>query len=213
MEILSSLLLVVIAIGLVLYALLTEGLDWIGRAEIIEHRWPLLWGAMNNRPMRLILIVVAIGMLARVVGDFRAGAEPPEVKFQAPKVPEINSNVKVITIGSTGPHHCWFSNHFGMPNSTIKGAVTATAIIIHCNYKVDAPFAVSLEFDRDFIPGALVLPDSGAWSLGPTRKAGMQYYGAIASPALLSDQLAIMTVYGTTDQYPRSIRGKIDALK
>jgi len=108
---------------------------------------------------------------------------------------------------------CWISNYFGFPNSTIKGVVTATAVIIHCNYKIDAPFRVYVEFDRDFIPGALVLPGAGVVSGGRVRKEGRIYLGQINSPALLSHKLAIVTVYGTTDQYPRVVRGSIEALK
>jgi hypothetical protein len=108
---------------------------------------------------------------------------------------------------------CWLSNHFGMANSTIKGAVTATAAIVHCNYKIDAPFRIEVEFDRDFIPGALVLTDSGSWMGGGGGKQGKVYFSQVNSPALLSDQLAVVTVYGDTDQYPRAMRVGIAALK
>ena len=85
MELLSSLLLIGAATLLIIYVVLVEGLDWIGRAEIIEEKWPRLWGAMNNRPMRLILLIVALVMLAHVIGEIRAGAEPPLANFAAPK--------------------------------------------------------------------------------------------------------------------------------
>jgi hypothetical protein len=108
---------------------------------------------------------------------------------------------------------CWLSNHFGMPNSKVRGAVTATAAIIHCNQKIDAPFQVTVEFDRDFIPGALVLPDTGAWTGGGGEKQGKQFVGRIIGPALLSEQLIVVTVYGETDQYPRAVRANVEALK
>jgi hypothetical protein len=214
MEILSSLLLVITAIVLILYFLLTEGLDWIGRAEIIEKRWPILWGAMNDRPMRLVLLIVAIVMLAHVIGELRMGAVAPIATFAAPKVPEINPNVRVITIGSPpAPHRCWLSNHFGLANSKIPGAVTATAAIIHCNSKVNAPLRVTVEFDRDFIPGAMVFPDAGIVLAGGQGKQDRVFIGQIGSPPLLSDQLVVVTVYGTTDQYPHALRANVTALK
>jgi len=100
-----------------------------------------------------------------------------------------------------------------MPNSTIKGAVTATAAILHCNYKVDAPFRVVVEFDRDFIPGALIMPGVGVMMGGGGQKTGKLYVSQVDSPALTSEQLVIITVYGPTDQYPRSIGGKIEAIR
>jgi thiosulfate reductase cytochrome b subunit len=42
---------------LVLYLFISEFLDIIGRLEIIERKWPKLWGLLNNRPMRLVLII------------------------------------------------------------------------------------------------------------------------------------------------------------
>jgi hypothetical protein len=89
MEMLTTLFLFVAALAIILYAVLTEGTDWIGRAEIIEQRWPGLWGLMNNRPMRLILIVVALVMVGHGIQDLRGGAEPLTVSFKPPTVPTI----------------------------------------------------------------------------------------------------------------------------
>jgi hypothetical protein len=111
------------------------------------------------------------------------------------------------------PRQCWVANHFGFPNSTIKGAVSATTAIIHCNYKIDAPFQIVVEFDRDFIPGATVLPSSGAVIGAGEGKQGKTYVAQINSPPLLSNHLAIVTVYGDTDKYPRVVSGNIYALK
>jgi hypothetical protein len=107
---------------------------------------------------------------------------------------------------------CWASSHFGMPNSRVQGAVTTTAVILHCNHKVDAPFRVAVEFDRDFIPGATVLNDSGSWNGGGEEKLGKNCISDFTSPSLLSDQIVVMTVYGATDQYPRPVRADIESL-
>jgi len=213
MEIMSSLLLIFFASAIVVYALLTEGLDWIGRAEIIEKRWPFLWAVMNKRPTRLVLLATAVVMLAHVMGEIRVGAEVPAVKLVPPKVPEINPNVKIITLESRPPHRCWLSNYVGMPNSTIKGAVTASAAILHCNYKIESPFKVIVEFDRDFLLGGLILPDGGIMTGVSQMKQDKIYIGQVRSPPLLSDELVVITVYGATDQYPKPLRASISALK
>lgn len=109
--------------------------------------------------------------------------------------------------------NCWVSAHFEMPNSTIENAVTASAVIIHCNHKVEAPFRVAVEFDRDFIPGGLTLNDSGTWTGGGERKQGNVCFADVGSPSLLSDQIVVMTVYGSTDQYPRPLKAKIESMK
>lgn len=108
---------------------------------------------------------------------------------------------------------CWLSNFFGMPTSTVKGAVTASAAVIHCNKKIDAPFEVAVEFDRDFLPGAITLPDSGVVMGSGEAKQGKIYVGRINNPPLLSDQLIVVTVYGNSDQYPRALHARVQALK
>jgi len=107
---------------------------------------------------------------------------------------------------------CWMSHHFGLPNSTVEGAVTTTAVILRCNYKITSPYQVAVEFDRDFIPGALTLPDAGGWMGGNESKINRTMVAQISNPALLSEQLVIVTVYGSTDQYPRALHAGIKAL-
>jgi hypothetical protein len=133
-------------------------------------------------------------------------------------VSKLENKPTTITKTITAPpapvqKQCWLDNHFGMPNSTIKGAVTATAAIMHCNYKVDAPFKVTLEFDRDFIPGALTILGAGVVIDGGGAKQGNLFVGGADSPSLRPEQLLIVTVYGPTDQYPRATRGKIEAIQ
>lgn len=114
---------------------------------------------------------------------------------------------------SPAQQQCWVSNHFGLPNSTIKGAVTATAAILRCNYEIEAPFRVAVEFDRDFIPGGMVLPDLGTMMGSGERKQGRIFVGQVESPALPSNYLVVVTVYGETGQYPRVLRADIKSLK
>lgn len=107
---------------------------------------------------------------------------------------------------------CWTSHHFGMPNSTVPGSVTTTAVILRCNYKIEAPFQIAVQFDRDFIPGAVVLPDAGGWMGGGEMKVDQTIVAQINNPSLLANELVIVTVYGKTDQYPRVLRAGMKAL-
>jgi len=105
---------------------------------------------------------------------------------------------------------CWVAQHFGLPTSNKNGAVTATAVIMHCNYRIEAPYVAAVEFDRDFIPGGVDVPSAGSFQSG-TDKQGKVFVVSIGAPTLPPEQVVILTVYGSTDQYPRPIRGEIRA--
>lgn len=122
---------------------------------------------------------------------------PPKVIIRTPEVSEPEKR-------------CWLSNIAGMPNSKIAGAVTANEAVIRCNFRIEAPYDVKLQFDRDFIPGAVLPIDSRTWSFGPTNVQGNMLISRIDGPALLSNQLVVVTVYGRTDQYPKAVKGVIE---
>jgi hypothetical protein len=69
-----------------------EVLDWIGRCEIIEKRWPKLWKAINNRPMRLIAYIVLIIFLIKDIQlqTDKPIAPPLVVTFAPPPQPIVN---------------------------------------------------------------------------------------------------------------------------
>jgi hypothetical protein len=127
---------------------------------------------------------------------------------------KLDARATVITkeVPAQIEKQCWIAPHFGMPNSTAQGAVTATAVIVHCNYKIDAPFRVMVEFDRDFLRGAMILPSAG-YSIGGEVQNGRILIGDVQSPSLPSEQLVIATVYGVTDQYPKPVRFAIQSVK
>lgn len=108
---------------------------------------------------------------------------------------------------------CWVSSQFAFPNSKVKGAKSATQAIIRCNFKIDAPYLVRVEFDRDFIPGAIAVLDAPVVMGGVGGKQGNTYEAQVSSPSLLSNQLVIVNVYGKTDQYPQVVKGSIQPLK
>ncbi len=134
--------------------------------------------------------------------------KPPKQGSQPAEQGQTKDRVSAVV----NEKRCWFANHFGMANSTIAGAVTATATMIHCNYKIDAPYLIQVEFDRDFIPGATVVLESGTMSDGE-GKNGFVRWNKVSAPALLSEQTVAVTVYGKTDRYPRAKAIKVESLK
>ncbi len=209
---------VAIAVVIILALLfgVAEILDWVGRLEIVERKWPKVHAAMNSRLARLIALLFLIALIGHDIEKHTEIPEPPRVTIPAPPVPQFTSTKQDVTRTLPAPkpeERCWLSNHFGMPNSTIKGAMTASAAIIHCNHKVDAPYLVQVEFDRDFIPGAGIPLDSGVTMMGGVGKRGRIYTEQVNSPAFLSDQIFVVTVYGDTDQYPRALRASVQAMK
>ena len=61
-----------------------EALDWVGRLDLIQARWPGLWKLLNNRPARLLLLVIAIAFLSRDFGNAAAIGGPPVLSLQQP---------------------------------------------------------------------------------------------------------------------------------
>jgi hypothetical protein len=102
----------------------------------------------------------------------------------------------------------------GFPNQKgIQGAVSASEAIIHCNHKIDAPFLITVEFDRDFIPGSPSLPQAGSYQATEGEKQGRVYLATVVSPPLLSNEVVVVTVYGSTAEYPRVVKVNIKPLK
>lgn len=151
-----------------------------------------------------------VGDLGKERDDWKARFTIADNELRSRPVEKGQTRDRVSAV--VNEKHCWFANHFGMPNSTIPGAVTATATMIHCNYKIDAPYLIQVEFDRDFIPGGTVVLESGTMSDGE-GKTGLVRWNKISSPALLSEQTVAVTVYGKTDQYPRAKAVKIETLE
>lgn len=209
----QSVLSLVLFLLFLLYILLTEALDWHGRAELLKEKYPRLSKFLLSRLARLVLLAVSLTYLAKDYRDSQAVAPPPVVNLAPPEI-----KVQSSTLVPVPPEkRCWVSQHFGLPNSKVPGSVSTTAAIIRCNYTIAAPFTVQVEFDRDFIPGAIVFPDSGMINFsggqGPGTQGRIYRSPQITSPSLVANYLAIVTVYGTTDQYPRALKANIETAK
>jgi hypothetical protein len=112
-----------IAVFFVFYIIVTEVLDWIGRLEIIRHRYPKIPKLFERRAFRIILLLVTIGMLARVITE--GGSQPrssdggtieshqskegnttsgqPHSPAESPPKPTSEPDVKPIPIPSVTP--------------------------------------------------------------------------------------------------------------
>ncbi len=105
---------------------------------------------------------------------------------------------------------CWQANHFEEPNLHIKGAVTATTVILHCNYRIEAPFQVAVEFEKDnFFNGGTYLPNGSVVSIGGASKQGKVFIGEVESPSVPANDLIVVTVEGSTDQFPKTVRAEV----
>ena len=71
-----------VAVALVLYFVITEGLDWLSRMDTVEHRWPGLGANLrafvDNRALRVVIGIVAISLLVKVLIDLRSVHRPPD---------------------------------------------------------------------------------------------------------------------------------------
>ena len=60
---------------------------------MVESKWPRFWRLLNNRPARLLLLVVAIVFLAKDYRDTIAVAPPPNVTWSSPPPPMVVQNL------------------------------------------------------------------------------------------------------------------------
>ena len=108
---------------------------------------------------------------------------------------------------------CWAFNTFGPPSPAVKGSVSATEVILYCNYKIDAPYEVAVRFDRDFIPGnvtPLGAPDGVIGGMG--QKRGNVLSSVVEMPPLFAYTPLLVTVYSTAEQVVHSGRVSIGTI-
>ena len=76
-----------------LFFAFAEYLDWHGRMEILEKKHPRIWRLVNDRPFRLILLLLIFAILSaelkETLKNLLEPDEAPIVRFVAPSVPSI----------------------------------------------------------------------------------------------------------------------------
>jgi hypothetical protein len=108
------------------------------------------------------------------------------------------------------PHQCWVENHFESPNPHQTESKSATTVMFHCNYKIDAPFSVAVKFDRDCLYGGVTIPGAGVvMGGGGSKMPGNIWYGVVDAPNVPANHLVLLTVQAPSDQFPRALSGEI----
>lgn len=149
--------------------------------------------------------------------------ERDQYQQQAGRVPGLEQQTnnlktqlgkKPITIKTVQqiPQRCWMSSLFGFPDPNMKEAVTETTVILHCNYKVEAPLRAVVEFDMDFIPADIAIQGAGMMTAVGIGKNGKLFLGQVGSPGLQPEQFLIVRVYGVTKRYPLAVRGIVQTV-
>jgi hypothetical protein len=199
-----------------------ELLDWQGRIEILEIKYPRLWRLVNNRPMRLVLLVLAIGLLSRDFKDIAAVAPPPvvHVTLTAPtsskgepsrkaSQSQVQRNSQAINapggiaVGG-GTVNQPTVNNFGPPPLELKASLQPvdsdkqglikTEITIVPNESVSAPFGLALELDNPIVSIWFVVENAGATVGGGPYRLGTHALVTVGTGISPSHAL-IITVY------------------
>lgn len=92
---------VVVAIVLFLYAIITESLDWLGRMDIIEQRWPKLGAFAESRKLRLAIFLIGIALLVRVLMESHPVAYPSKETAKSPAAEPSKTNTATGATGQT----------------------------------------------------------------------------------------------------------------
>lgn len=90
----------IIAIILALLICIAEILDWIGRLEIIEKRWPKVYATMNSRLARLVAMLFLIALIARDIEQRTKVPGAPRITFQTVPAPIVQSSKCPVVQGS-----------------------------------------------------------------------------------------------------------------
>jgi hypothetical protein len=219
-------------LAVVLFSVLVPAVIWLGTViakwrsgkdsvppmtlgNAFRHSAPSAFGTAGITLIVWALVFGCFGVRA-VYNDHQvlvAKANAP--KLPCPECPSCSTcpPSKVITRTAEEPHKCWMTNHFEFPGPRKEQVLTATTVIIHCNYKVEAPFVVKLAFAEDNFIGAdtAMLPDEGVVTGGGGYKQGKLSIAKVQSPSLPAQELVTILALGTTDQPPRAIDYRIES--
>jgi hypothetical protein len=116
-----------------IYLIVAEFLDTVGRLEIVENRWPKVWKALNNRPMRLILLILLCALVAKDIADRKSDAKKEETKLEFPSPPAPPAPViQMIAPKSIPPKVDLHIKQDGQGNTANPGTTTAPVRVEPC---------------------------------------------------------------------------------
>jgi len=164
----------------IVYVLITESADWIGRIEYLNTHHPkiarFLHRGAERRWLRLILLLIAIILLSKNIDVMRE--KHPDSQRQ-----------------------CWHSARWvaNTEQMKAKGASWADEVIVVCNYDVDQPLSWELEFDQPLI-GAYAQIIGDSFYVGGATIDGNKLVGGVSND-LRAGRVLTLTAY--TKERPR----------
>ena len=87
----------VVAAVLIVIAGLMFLLDMVGRAELIQGRWPRVWKWVTSRPLILLMLLVSLALLDRDFKDAMVTALPAIVNVAPPPAPQQIPEPRIVT--------------------------------------------------------------------------------------------------------------------
>jgi hypothetical protein len=107
------------------------------------------------------------------------------------------------------PQQCWMDTIGREPSPSIKEARTAVTVATHCNYRMEAPYEMSIKFDRDFLSGGVGLTHGSITVTDTEKRPGNVFYAEVEGPSVPANQLMIVTIQSASSQPPYAIGGTV----
>lgn len=130
-------------------------------------------------------------------------------KVPCPSCPSCPTCPPSKVIEKVSPHDCKISNVFTNPNPKFPQAKSETFAIIHCNYKIEAPFCVKLELDKEVLAAGIWLPDQSITMVDGGDRNGKIATACVDSPSVPVEGLITINLKGATDDPPRVLKGNV----
>jgi len=192
---------------LLLYVFVSEFLDMIGRLEMIEAKWPKVWGFLSNRPMRLVLIFFLLVIVGNDLVE-RMNEKVPALVVKMPSIPapvvtfaqgaQSERPVKVAGGLSPVPTHPPGRMNQNLLDTPLLHAVQEDLTSNDTNFlyekkvtinakETTSPFNLVLTFDPSFYASGspftcTVSGVSGAWATAGARSATKYSYSVQSPP-------------------------------
>lgn len=124
---------------------------------------------------------------------------------------ETKKGPRIVEKAVPEKKQCWLDSIPREPSPYRKDALSATMAVFRCNYRIDAPFEVAVQFDKDFLDGNVSLPAAGVvmQSGNPVKRPGNIFFAQIVSPSLPANQLVVVEVQSSSKQFLNATNGAI----